>query len=377
MTSTAFRYFLFPRLIVAEHELPNLLTLFPHLFFLQVIRPPTLPPWAKERVSGWSVIEAPDLLDAVSQRWKGYQDFARLHGEDGIMASMARDWTARHSPETRLDIQGSLKGKGSEAREVDTSMQLLEAGVFMEIARDLEEKELELVTDLAHAENIEGEFQKILGVESMEEIEESMGALSPPLLPDGSAPSFMLFQRTLCWFRLFYSKRPEVLPVFVTLDPEALEEILEAVEKESKRAGVSPEVLQTPLFSIPSLSHVPAEHFLPWMGEIEAGGLLPACAESLQAVLKAPGDPGPMEKLTESIGELRRHAVALLKKAAMEPANELTVTLTVIGKLTHEGLARCLDRASEEAAFARDLPDSSPVFLSLGRKRDESRRGLP
>lgn len=369
MTSTALRYVLFPRLTVAENELSDLLMLFPHLFFLQVIRPPAVPPWAQERVSGWSVIQAPDLLDAISQRWKGYQDFARLHGEDGIMASMARDWTARHSPETRLDIQGSLKGKGSETREVDRSVQLLESGVFMEIARDLEEKELELATDLAQAENIEGEFQKILGVESIEEIEDSMGALSPPLLPDGAAPSFMLFQRTLCWLRLFYSKRPEALPVFVTLDPEALEGILEAVEKESKRTGFSPELLQMPLFSIPSLSRVPAEHVHPWMQEMEGTGLLQACGDSLEAVLKAPGDPALREKLSERIGELQRHAAPLVKKGAMAPANELTLTLTVIQKLTHEGLARCLDGQSEEAFFARDLPDSPPVFLSLGRSK--------
>jgi hypothetical protein len=369
MTSTALRYVLFPRLTVAENELSDLLMLFPHLFFLQVIRPPAVPSWAKERVSGWSVIEAPDLLDAISQHWKGYQDFAQLHGEDGFIASMARDWTARHSAETRLDIQSRLKGKGSEAREMDRSIQLLESGVFMEIARDFEEKELELVTDLAQAENIEREFQKILGVESIEEIEDSMGVLSPPLLPDGAAPSFMLFQRTLCWLRLFYSRRPEALPVFVILDPEALEEILEAVEKESKRAGFSPEVLQMPLFSIPSLSHVPAEHVLPWMQEMEGTGLLQACGDSLEAVLKAPGDPGLREKLAEKMGELQRHAASLLKNAAMEPANELTLTLTMIEKLTHEGLARCLDRQSEEAFFARDLPVSSPAFLSLHRKK--------
>jgi hypothetical protein len=53
----------------------------------------------------------------------------------------------------------------------------------------------------------------------------------------------------------------------------------------------------------------------------------------------------------------------------MEPANELALTLTVIEKLTHEGLARCLDRQSEEAFFARELPESSPVFLSLHRKK--------
>lgn len=369
MTSTALRYVLFPRLIVAENELSDLLMLFPHLFFLQVIRPPAVPSWAEERVSGWSVIQAPDLLDAILQRWKGYQDFAHLHGEDGIMASMARDWAARHSAETRLDIQGRLKEKGIDAREVDRSLQLLESGVFMEIARDLEEKELELVTDLAQAENIEGEFQKILGVESIEEIEDSMGALSPPLLPDGAAPGFMLFQRTRCWLRLFYSQRPEALPVFVTLDADALEGILETVGKESKRAGFSPEVLQMPLFSIPSLSRVPAEHLLPWMQEMEGTGQLQACGESLEDVLKAPGDPALREKLAERIGQLQRYAAALMKKAAMEPANELTLTLTVIKKLTHEGLARCLERQAEEAFFARDLPDSPPVFLSLGRKK--------
>jgi hypothetical protein len=281
------------------------------------------------------------------------------------MASIAQDWITRNSAETRLDIQSKLKGKDAEGREIEKALRLLEAGVFMEIARDLEEKELELETSYAEAGNLEEEFRKILGVENIDEFEDSVGALSPPLLPERTASSFMLLQRTIFWFRLFFSRAPEEAPVFVTLGGEAIEEILEVLEKETKRTGCSPDILQIPLFSFPNLTSVPEESFLTWMKEMECSGLLNAYGQSLQAMLDAPRDVELQGQLAGHVAELRRHATSLLKASRIDPAKEFTLTLTVLETLTHEALAGRLETHSRETSLEQKLANSIPKFLSL------------
>ncbi len=365
MRSNTLRYFLFPCMLLSEGGFRNLSVLFPPMSFLQVLRPPLIPPWAEAHFSGCPTIEESETLERIGHYLKGYQDLTGLRGGDSIMASMAHDWIATGSEESRLEIQSKLKGKGFESLQSERE-RLVEAAVFMEMARDLEERDLELSKSYAQVEHLEKEFLDILGIESGDEGEDTLGTLTPPLVSERSTSNFMLPQRITCWFRLFFKRNPAEHPIFVASNREVLEDLLETVESAFKRSGNTLTTLQVPLFSFPKLDCLPTDTYRKLLEEVEKSKDTESCFQSLEDLLNAPRDTTLREKFAASAENLRQRVTNFLSKAGSAQLGETALTLTALENCTHDELWKSLDKKGYSAGQGANLPKSLPVFLCLG-----------
>jgi len=145
-----------------EKDVRPLSILLSRLGILQVLRGPVLPSCAGERIDAWPVISDSEDLERIRLYLKGYFDFAEQLGEKGLLA--CRGWIALAGEdlESRFRIQDRVRGEGSEEEDRKERL-LLEAAIFHEIARNLDEKELEVVSGMVEVERLEEEFRRILG----------------------------------------------------------------------------------------------------------------------------------------------------------------------------------------------------------------------
>jgi hypothetical protein len=214
-------YFLFPHMTLSEHDFRNLWIFLPRLSVLEIVRQPSIPQWAQERFSGWSALRGEELSTRIGACIEGYRAFAQVHGGPGGMLgflSRALDET----DEPRYRIQEELRG--SCPPELDPAQkEIFQAAVFLEIARELDEKELEIASSYTRLNAIEQQFRNILGIED-EESERAETNLTPALAPDTNGLLYMLPRRIRSWFRMLSLNPLERMPIFVGCFPEVIEE---------------------------------------------------------------------------------------------------------------------------------------------------------
>ena len=165
MINKSLRYFLFPQTVLSERDFCLFSYLVPELHMLQILRPPAIPEWGTRQFSDWPAITDQGMIEAVRGSLRSYQDFAAIHGEETGLASISHEHIAGEYSESRLQIQTDLRKKETPAAELSRAM-LTEASVFLEMARDLDEREIELETGIALVDRLESEFREILGISS-------------------------------------------------------------------------------------------------------------------------------------------------------------------------------------------------------------------
>ncbi|MFP5211912.1 MAG: hypothetical protein ACLGPL_00895, partial [Acidobacteriota bacterium] len=132
------RHILFPHMVIREGDYRHLGLLLPRLFILEAVRPPILPEWAGERFSPWPAIGDEGLRERIGQILQGYREMAAIHGEGAAMAAMMERWM-EDLRESRLSIQSTIRGR--KADELDERQKaIVEAALFLEMARDFDEK---------------------------------------------------------------------------------------------------------------------------------------------------------------------------------------------------------------------------------------------
>jgi hypothetical protein len=236
MPSTTPQYFLFPYTALSDRDCRLLSLLLPRLSVLQVILAPVVPAWFQEQVAGWPVLTEPEDLKNVELCLKGYREFAVVHGENSVLSSLSLDQISRDFAETRFHLQAKLKQKSPREPD-DRTLSLLEAAIFLEMARDLDEKEMEVEAGLTKIDSLEGEFREILGITDEDELADTTEILSPPLRAEKAYLSFMLPKRIESWLRLFCNMMPQACPTLVTTSEPVLEELFDPVRAECEQAG--------------------------------------------------------------------------------------------------------------------------------------------
>ncbi len=230
MTNRGFHFFLFPQSVLSEGEFRFFSYLFPELHLLQVLRPPTFPEWGSRQFSGWPAIRDQELLDAIRGSLEAFREFAAIHGEESSLASISHEYIAGEYSESRFQIQANLREK-APPMDVTAQAMPMEACVFLEMARDLDEREMELETGIAQVDRLESEFREILGISSEEELEDVLETVTPPLFSDRNL-SYRLANRMAFWLRLFLcSKSLDEPPVLVSTSNEVVEEAVESLAK--------------------------------------------------------------------------------------------------------------------------------------------------
>ena len=372
MDSTPFRYFLFPHMTLSQRSSRHLSLLVPHLTVLQVLKPPVLPEWGRDHFSSWPTLTEHEHAEQVKLYLKGYQDFGDLHGENSVLASMSHGWIERQARESRSSIQGELRGKREPEADLKEKL-LIEAAVFLEMARDLDEKQMDLEVSFRRAETLEEDFREILGIADEEDFEEAVDTLSPPLAADRASLAYMLPRRIAFWLRMFHNRPSEELPVLVALSSEILEELMEPLLAECDRAGKPLKVERIPLASIPSLEDMDSETFEALERDLASSGLLGAYWTSLEDVLRQPRDASSLVRLEASAAALNQYLEARCHTGdvSKQPgAHQLEAHLTLLCTegCTQRDFWQCIDKTGHREWKDGSLfqPPPSSVLLTLG-----------
>ena len=227
-------YLLFPHMTLSSNTLENLCVFLPHLNILEIISRAAIPEWAKERVYGRTGLDKGELFSLIRASLEGYRDFAKVHGgPGGVLGYIKQALDEIDEPRYRIqeELRGNLPpGKDKEEREI------VQASIFLEMARELDEKELEIVAGYDRVNAIEQEFRDILGIEDGESETVETDLLSD-LVPDENGLLYMLAKRIESWFRVLSSRPLESLPVLVAGFPEVAAEAFDIVGTECEREG--------------------------------------------------------------------------------------------------------------------------------------------
>jgi len=363
MASNPSRYILFPYTILSERESRHLSVLLPHLSVFQVIRPPAVPDWLQRQVTGWSAITEPEQIETIKLCLKGYQQFAAVHGENSVLASLSLDQISRDFAESRFQIQTQLKKNDPDESENWETL-LLEAAIFLEMARDLDEKEIELEASLTHIDDLDGEFREILGISDEEDLADAVETLSPPLRADQAYLSFMLSKRIESWLRLFFNRRPEACPTLVTTAEQVLEELFEPVRGGYERTGKTFEPSRIVLGSFPALHDLPLEDFLSLLSNPEASGLVASYWHCLENVLLSPHDLPATEQMSLAADTLQDFLHHYRREIGLPDGAEMRMELVFDSELRWSTLRKYGERAwKSEQLMENSCPDDLVKIL--------------
>lgn len=329
-------YFLLPHMTLSERNFRNLCVFLPRLEVLEIVRQAPIPEWAHERISGRPVLRGGDLHELINSCIEGYRAFAQVHaGSGGMLAFLSQ--ALDEIDETRFRIQEELRGRQSAALHAEAmgaaeslpfgggerfpaKKEIVRSALFLEIARDLDEKELEIESGYERLSAMEKQFRNILGIEK-DELERAEADLTPPLAPEVNGMLYMLPRRIESWYRMLSLQPIESMPVFVTYFPEVADEALEMVRTGCERNGKRFLASTYPLGPVPRMDYLGGKQF---RSLIEAPGmteLLSCCHTALEDFIKCAAMGGNPAEL-EGKGRLLRGQFEGLCRKCVEKGSE-------------------------------------------------------
>lgn len=356
MASTTPQYFLFPHTVLPEREWRLLSLLLPQLSVLQVISPPAVPLWLREQVAGWPVLKEPEDLENVKLCLRGYREFAAVHGENTMLSSLSHDQISEDFADSRFRLQAELKRKGSRGPD-HRKLPLLEAAVFLEMARDLEEKESEVEHGLSEIDRLEGAFREVLGISDEEELTEALATLNPPLRAEHASRFHMLPERIASWLQLLSHRLPLTCPVLVTTTERVVEELLDPLQIERERAEKPFEPTRVTLSSLPAMDDLPLEDLLSLFSNPEATPLLTACWQGLEEALGAVHDSAAREPLFQATEVLTDYLYGYRQELGLPPGATVLTDLIFDETLRWGALGNYCDRTG---ALGESLEKACP-----------------
>lgn len=368
MNQDSLKLMLFPYTVLPEREYRQLSLVLPGLSLLQVTRPAAVPDWLVQTVSPWPAVTEQHQIETIGLCLEGYREFAAVHGNDSALTSLSLAQISRDFAESRFQIQTELKKKGTpELSEAEIS--LIEAAVFLEMARDLDEKELEVEAGLARMDSLEGEFREILGISEDETPEDALDALSPPLRPEPASLSFMLSKRIQSWLRLLSNHMPAATPVLVTTSETVLTEFFDLFRIPDDGGGKISEPTRLALGSIPTVEDLAVADFLSLLSDPEASAILTSCWQGLEAVLLAPGAPTGREALSQSFDALRDHLCHFRRDLGLSDDRMVGIELVYDDQFTWSMIQEHLRQSEEPARSTKDLSSAvTPIrFVKVYR----------
>ncbi len=374
MYSPSFRYLLFPHTIMSENRFRSLSVLLPQLSLFQPVRPAPIPAWGGEQFWNLSALDDEELTRRAGQYLKGLEDMAAVQGTGSVLASIMVQWDKKDVHESRFGIQSRLRGAGSEAPDPEELLRI-ESAVFLELARTLDEREIDLEASLAEAGKLEGKFREILGgVGDGElkdfEIEELTGPGDSPLAADRSGLPFMLSRRLRDWYRLYATGPVRGPMVPIALNGEVIEEIMESV-RNGGGAGRGPGFSELSLAVIPALDSLEPRSFLKLhAGLRDASGPLSSYWKEMERAIGEGGASVSGEGGLEAVaGRLREQVEQFLIDEGVSEKKMVELVLVRFENVTHESLWEHFDKLGFdlwEGAFPPMGPVSAAVLCLTG-----------
>ena len=354
-------YFLFPHMTLSAHDFRNLWIFLPRLSVLEIARQVSIPEWAQERFSAWPVLRGEELSTRIGSSMEGYRTFAQVHGgPGGILGFLSR--AIEEIDEPRYRIEQELRGRCPPDMD-PAQKEIVQAALFLEIARELDEKELEIGSSYAHLNAIEQEFRDILGIED-EESDQAETNLTPTLAPDTNGLLYMLPRRIESWFRMISLQPLEGMPIFVGCFPEVIEEALEIIRTGCERDGKEFSTAAHLLGSIPRLDGLGSKQFRTLIEAPGMSDLLSSCHHGLEDFIKStargenPAELQGRNRLLQSAFE------RFCRKCEAPEGDQVSLNVTLVENVSLGDVAGFLGAAPGFEARAW-----TPVFLSIAAGR--------
>jgi hypothetical protein len=355
---------LFPYQVLSEQDLRTLALLIPRTRLLQVLEPTSLPAWGSSHFEVLPTVSGDQEAQSIRQALASFDEFAAVHRDHCLKASYNAESLLRQNWESRFDIETSLRGRGKEGPDPE-ARRFLEAALFLEMARELDQRQTDLESDLAEAALLETEFREILGIREEEETpEDTLETLSPPLTTSRAHLSFMLPKRIASWLQVF-SRTPFAAQPFalVTVNHEVMDEIADKVEAATRHRPSRPELIQAPLAPVPRLPKLPADDFATRLGAILLSQELLEYRRSFAALLSDPKNQD-LQKALSRASENQRNAIETTFDTAtgpQAPVTELRLTFFLDWSLAE--LTQAIDPGSPAPPHWAGRP--APPLLCL------------
>ena len=351
-------YFVCPHMALSDDDFRLLSIFLPGVNVLEIVRPASIPQWARERFCGYPVLRGSELASRIDSCLQGYRNFAQVHGgPGGILGFLSAVFD--ESQEPRYFIQEELRGKSGQNMD-PVQKEIIRAALFLEIAREFDEKELEIESGYSRLSAMEQEFRDIVGIDE-EDTEAAEAHLTPALAHDPNGLLYMLPKRIESWFRLFSLQPVEGLPVFVGCLPAVAQEIIEAIRTGCEQNGKECSSSTYSLGSIPV--NMGQKQF---RSLIEAPGkpeLLSGWHRELEDLIKAAAGGENRAKLQDRSRSLRSAFEKLCGKCAVE-GDRADLDMTLVERVSFADTAGYLGVSGGFRAAAW-----TPVFLGI-RKGD-------
>jgi hypothetical protein len=356
------RFFLFPHTVLAEVEARHLALLVPNLAILEMVNPLQLPSWAQDCFAPYPALPDQALSEQVRRLLANYRDFAEVHRDSDTLSLLRQEQYPADRDPSRILLQSELRGRPPQGPD-KCSWLRLEAAAFLELARELDERELELESHYQRMEELEKGFREILGVIDGEEVEEIIETVNPPLVPDYSRFVYLLERRLLSWYRLFADHILESDGVLVALKRDITTELLDPIETEWDNIGRELSLVQQPVAVIPSLRSLSPADFTALRRQLLESGVLESYWRALTAAIQLPDQKPLWDDARHQADMVRGRIFDFCLEQNLHPKEQVVLVMNRIPGLSHHDLWKRLDKSGYEH-LAADVP-ASPAGVTL------------
>lgn len=367
------RYFLFPHSVMAEHEARHLALLVPNLRLLEIVSPLRVPVWGQEHFTPQAVLSDPEFVQRVKHYLRDYREFADIHQDTDTMALLQAQRLGEDSEASRFLLQNQLRGRPSKSPDMAEWLRL-EAASFLELARELDERELELEGHYRRMEELEEDFREILGVIDGEEIEKVVETANLPLAPDRNRLTHLLAKRAVSWFRLFGDRHLQPGMVMVTLTREVTLELLDPIQTEWERIGRPFSWTQRPVVTLPSIRELARGDFSTlWTQLVDSGAMQPYWL-ALAEALDHPETEQLWDAVRQQVQLIRSRIFEFCLQCNVHPKEQVVLVMNDVHDISHYDLWKGLDKTGFEH-LAEKTP-AVPLVTTIFHLEWESRDGV-
>ncbi|MGQ9796787.1 hypothetical protein [Desulfosoma sp.] len=377
MQDVIYRLFLFPHSVLHESAARCFLTVWPTMQCLRAIGPAGLPQWVEPLCRQLVPPQSDDFWERARNLYRGYQDLGTHMGEDGLMAVLSRDWAGEAAPETRSHIQSMLRGFGPKPFDAAEGL-LMESVVFLEMAKDLDLRELELSADLSQVGQLEEKLLKALGSdeEDSAELQKALETTNPPLSPDWGHFAYLLRQRIGFWFRLLSRLSEMRQPMaLAALGRDVVDEALDALQTARERQGKVWERTETVLLRLPPMDLLPSQALAQWFEAVAGLEERDAFHRSFEAFLREPTSAEQARHLADRahvLEQLLQSLWARFRSDSSVQGGGYAVVLTVAKDVTYQEMWRSVDRTGLEALGTGSVSQDAAVLVHLEERYSNS-----
>jgi hypothetical protein len=218
----------FPYTFLEEKDLKRLIFYFDSIYFLQVLPDfePSLPDLLRssQMVQPFQPVTETSILETIGQAHQSYQQLGSVHQNGGLL-QLLRTFALQE------DFEDSRTGLVAKIRQAHPQLapevaELVNDGVFLLLAHQLDHDHLELDLHMERIRGLEAKLHEEAGIATDEESDAV--AMRSPLLEESDPPRTQYaYERLRAWTRLYCSQEQAGPFLPLTSSPEVLAEISE------------------------------------------------------------------------------------------------------------------------------------------------------